>query len=1261
MENPFLIKIEDKSLYTIDDYVDIQKKLSNINVDSIIDSLYPPKDCFYSLDEFKYRCTKSLKQQIIYTDDFGNIKLPSKILYRIRQGSMIMDDEFIYEETDGGTCIVCCTPFSHDLSNFDKYKTHSETRYLASHQIIKSLEEVGYDGFFYLFNGGFPSPTGTEMKYAGVPYCFKIFMMLEAKKKGFSRVIWIDSGCYCINNPKRLFDILDTQETLIKTISSEHNNYNAMCLPQTMTLLNSINNNDIQTASYVETIVFGLNMKSDIINKFIEDYYGMVKLGYPFLSIFPEEIVFTSLFNRGEYKHLLYRQTPECHRLQIHEDKIKDSFIAKNNGYYFHHRNYKKYVKGGVDAEQPSSEVESGDLGEAAASEGGDLSEAATFGGDDSNFVVSFDQKGGRFGNQIFKYIICKLFTIKLNHVYLCSKNFLDRTGGNYITITEENLNSSLINLDNKNKNIFCVGYFQKSDFFVKYRKELIEVILETKNNDYWEDGDVKYYIQKYFKSRINIPLKNNDVCMHVRLDDFIQTCCKTSDILPPQYYIEILENIYGQGGCNKGDSVLYIICDKLHYEWENKYMEFFKKWNPIFTRNSLMEDISIMKNCNVLIHSNSTLCWAVSFLSEKKMRYIPFSNKEYMNQNQALYKIEESDYIRNVMQLDHDEVYKLDTRNNTIFPLSFCVPDECLIDLEEASSKGGDFPTEKKKLLADLIPGDMSTYIYKQEDENLYNNMYREARFALTKMKGGWDCLRHYEILMNGCIPLFENLKDCPEYTLTTYPKKLNMEAYLMYYNWSETSENIEKYNVLRNKFLRHTMKYCTTSSATRYFLKKINGGSGIKNILMITCHHGINYNRESLWIGLKRHIKSIGGVSVEYGKMPFLYSDFRGFQEGDNIAYSGVTFTLPKRIEKDENYDMGESEIIEKIKSNFWDLIIYGKVGPDELISELPLYDIVKTRFNKNKIVFIYGGDEIFNLNANEYSSHTNIFGVCIKELNYCNHLKYYSQFGYCFVRELDYIKKNINSLLDIDMDLFRVYAMDNKFRFGDNNDGGYVLCELNTNYDCFISGGIASSDDFSYYFIEKYNIRKEDCYGVDGTVETLPGNLIGKMNFIKKNIGSNETDKITTLVGIIEKFNNVFVKMDIEGGEWEWFSCLKIEDLSKIAQLVIELHGITDSSWHYGLTFDKFGCDKNLKVEYLRKLNKTHYLVHAHGNNADKINICGIPNVIELTYVNKKYFNKKPDLNRIPLPIKSLDYSNDRLRPDYSLNFYPFTSRL
>jgi hypothetical protein len=29
---------------------------------------------------------------------------------------------------------------------------------------------------------------------------------------------------------------------------------------------------------------------------------------------------------------------------------------------------------------------------------------------------------------------------------------------------------------------------------------------------------------------------------------------------------------------------------------------------------------------------------------------------------------------------------------------------------------------------------------------------------------KGGWDCLRHYEIIGNGCMPYFENIEKCPK-----------------------------------------------------------------------------------------------------------------------------------------------------------------------------------------------------------------------------------------------------------------------------------------------------------------------------------------------------------------------------------------------------------------------------------------------------------------------------------------------------------------
>ena len=45
-----------------------------------------------------------------------------------------------------------------------------------------------------------------------------------------------------------------------------------------------------------------------------------------------------------------------------------------------------------------------------------------------------------------------------------------------------------------------------------------------------------------------------------------------------------------------------------------------------------------------------------------------------------------------------------------------------------------------------------------------------------------GWDSLRHYEILMNGCIPLFLNIDKCPERVLTNLPKKLLFDVFNQY-----------------------------------------------------------------------------------------------------------------------------------------------------------------------------------------------------------------------------------------------------------------------------------------------------------------------------------------------------------------------------------------------------------------------------------------------------------------------------------------------
>ena len=73
--------------------------------------------------------------------------------------------------------------------------------------------------------------------------------------------------------------------------------------------------------------------------------------------------------------------------------------------------------------------------------------------------------------------------------------------------------------------------------------------------------------------------------------------------------------------------------------------------------------------------------------------------------------------------------------------------------------------------LIAPLIPGKSKTYVYEKEKD--YYEMYQKSVFALTYKKVGWDCMRHYEILMNGCIPLFFDINKCPENTMKSFPKE--------------------------------------------------------------------------------------------------------------------------------------------------------------------------------------------------------------------------------------------------------------------------------------------------------------------------------------------------------------------------------------------------------------------------------------------------------------------------------------------------------
>ena len=227
----------------------------------------------------------------------------------------------------------------------------------------------------------------------------------------------------------------------------------------------------------------------------------------------------------------------------------------------------------------------------------------------------------------------------------------------------------------------------------------------------------------------------------------------------------------------------------------------------------------------------------------------------------------------------------------------------------------------------------------------------------------------------------------------------------------------------------------------------------------------------------------------------------------------------------------------------------------------------------------------------------------------------------------------------------------------RVGKNNDGGYVICNLPGEYDLFISGGISDDISFEQHFLNMYPNLK--CYAFDGTVNSLPTND-QRVTFIKKNIGKYDSLKTTNLKSYMERFNNIFMKIDIEGHEFRLFP--ELEDyMSKIKQLVLEVHSPGDIKLHQNYFKGLEDIDHSFMFNMFAMINKTHTLVHVHANNGCQSHVYDgviLPNVFECTFIRNDFVTDKvPNKTPLPLPI---DMKNILNKQDYFINYYPFVKQ-
>ena len=148
---------------------------------------------------------------------------------------------------------------------------------------------------------------------------------------------------------------------------------------------------------------------------------------------------------------------------------------------------------------------------------------------------------------------------------------------------------------------------------------------------------------------------------------------------------------------------------------------------------------------------------------------------------------------------------FKRELTSDKFIPIHFAIP-ECKITNNKL---------EKIQEYGKIIPG-QGGYIFDNEQE--YYNDYNKSFFGVTMKKAGWDCMRHYEILANNCIPYFINLDECPEYTLTNLPKELLLKARELANNFDE-----QKYFSILNELFDYTKNNLTTKKLAQHVLNYV------------------------------------------------------------------------------------------------------------------------------------------------------------------------------------------------------------------------------------------------------------------------------------------------------------------------------------------------------------------------------------------------------------------------------------------------------
>ena len=242
-------------------------------------------------------------------------------------------------------------------------------------------------------------------------------------------------------------------------------------------------------------------------------------------------------------------------------------------------------------------------------------------------------------------------------------------------------------------------------------------------------------------------------------------------------------------------------------------------------------------------------------------------------------------------------------------------------------------------------------------------------------------------------------------------------------------------------------------------------------------------------------------------------------------------------------------------------------------------------------------------------------------------------------------------------------------NLIRIGRKSDGGYVIDKrVIKKTNTIITCGLEAEWSFENHF-QKYN-KNCKILAFDHTVDKkfwlkrFSRNFIsliffkkpsqitdffkfveyliffrGKNKHYQKKIVSKKTNKNNqvTITDAIGDNKDIVLKIDIEGDEYKVLDEVN-KNFRKLNLVILEFHDLQN----------------NLK-KIKNFIDKTKFKnIHINANNYGMVDKRGIPQVIEMTFINPEKFKIKKYKTRRNYPIKDLDFKNRKRGPNIKIIF-------